>query len=265
MSSSIKYSEMMFSSDEEAKKKVKSIEDKAHEVVGLPYSFNVGGVTQRGRVYKVDETHYIIAKPRIGRYKVWVIEVGVFAICDIDESQRSAAIVFLERSEEERKQMEDEYELLKIKKEELEKKIPKVFVARDKSVEMMRRENMVIARRIRVLEHDLRGVMIKCCLYHSAGRRAGQLTAYAEVKEKINPVPNGLCRRFCPQCWADMCKAYLPIFNDEEMKKRTRTYRGMSMLCVEDPWWSVKKVGWGVATRRTADMDEVWRFWKVEK
>lgn len=77
--------------------------------------------------------------------------------------------------------------------------------------------------------------LLNLCRYHANYKVTGV------VKNKLKPVPDTLCIKFCPQYfYYDMhaCRAYFPVFSDKEALRRARLYRGMSYLCIEDLWWS---------------------------
>jgi len=262
--SRLRYREIEFATAERARTVARNIETDAlrqGEVVGVPYSFVVAGKTYRGRIYKVDETYWIVSYPRERPPRVWRIEIPHFGICDVDGRYRSANIAILKRSPEEQRKIEAEYDELVRRREELERRIPRLITARlTEEQKRMRRELKLVINRLRILTREMRGIIIRVCLYHAHGIRAGHLKLpMEEVKNKIRPVPDLLCIKFCPQYWDGFCKAYLPAYSKEEEKRKSKTYRGMSIICLEDPWWSRY---W-----RDADIEvykEARRYWGVE-
>ena len=81
---------------------------------------------------------------------------------------------------------------------------------------------------------------------------------YAEVLKKIKSVPNGLCYLFCPQYWNGWCTALRPAVSDEQERRKSRTYRKMSYLCLQDPFW------WRYYMPENFSMSTVHRFWGVK-
>lgn len=107
------------------------------------------------------------------------------------------------------------------------------------------REMVVCNRRVRsvwVRDHEL----VAVCDYHGSGFRVFR----GVFDRQLRPVPESLCIRFCPHCArmedrevegrvrrAYECRAFLPYASYEEEMKRRRSFKGMSMLCLEDWWW----------------------------
>ena len=87
---------------------------------------------------------------------------------------------------------------------------------------------------------------VPTCRYHSAGvyiRYIKGTTIY--VKNKLTfkefggiaVAPDHLCIRYCPAYYREECRAYLEAINKESSRKLIKGFRGMVVLCREDPWW----------------------------
>jgi len=43
--------------------------------------------------------------------------------------------------------------------------------------------------------------------------------------------------KFCPSEWKHKCQAMRDLKDKDFSKKLKEGFRGMTILCIEDPWW----------------------------
>lgn len=80
--------------------------------------------------------------------------------------------------------------------------------------------------------------LVYVCDYHGSGLRIFT----GEFRRQLKLVPEVLCVRYCPHGisvdkWTYECRAFMSFETLEEEKRRSRLYKGMSFLCLEDYWW----------------------------
>jgi len=79
-------------------------------------------------------------------------------------------------------------------------------------------------------------LLFDVCGYHGAGT-----VPVVDIWRQIKEVPGALCAKFCPQYFkyneVRQCRAFLKPLTVGEEKRRSRPWRGMSFLCLEDVWW----------------------------
>ena len=51
--------------------------------------------------------------------------------------------------------------------------------------------------------------------------------------------PDALCIRYCPSFAGGECRAFLEPLNKAHVKRLSKAFRGMTILCIEDPWWKL--------------------------
>jgi len=209
---SVKYRELGFRSEEEREKAVRYIMENAEASLPGTRVVRIGKATFRVSLHQLKGQYFLVFVPRrkeILLPRIWLVAIPGFKLCEIP----------------------------------------------------IGREMKVCNRRVvsvAVDDHEL----IYVCDYHGSGFRV-----FSGVMDRqLKPVPPGLCIRFCPQSIRTgfrsvlmkklvkkdgeekvvellhelpvyECRAFMSYASDREEAKRSRSYKGMYLLCVEDFWW----------------------------